>query len=128
MLLTNISSTTLFCLFMLKMRVASLIIDLDCGDFWFLREFIDWQEIAKTSEHIASKSIFLWKVNYRAVLHRVLDDLYHAATNLCLRHAHEIRKEQEVMVSSLENLLVLATVILFYFIFLSLEVMHCKGT
>lgn len=61
------------------------------------------QEIAKTSEHIAIKSIFLWKVNHRAVLHRVLDDLYHAATNLCLRHAHEIQKEQEVSVLSLDE-------------------------
>lgn len=61
-----------------------------------LPELLIEQEIAKTSEHIASKSIYLWKVNYRAVLYRVLDDLYHAATNLCLRHAHEIQKEQEV--------------------------------
>lgn len=60
-------------------------------------QYVQVQEIAKTSEHIASKSIYLWKVNYRAVLYRVLDDLYHAATNLCLRHAHEIQKEQEVL-------------------------------
>ncbi|KAG0555076.1 hypothetical protein KC19_12G142600 [Ceratodon purpureus] len=60
-------------------------------------QYVQVQEIAKTSEHIAIKSIFLWKVNHRAVLYRVLDDLYHAATNLCLRHGHEIQKEQEVL-------------------------------
>jgi len=73
------------------------MVQLDFGNLTFdLSLLLIEQEIAKTSEHIASKSIFLWKVNYRVVLHRVLDDLYHAATNLCLRHAHEIQKEQEV--------------------------------
>lgn len=54
------------------------------------------QEIAKTTEHVASKSIHLWKVNYKAVLHKVLDDLYHSAANISLRLAHELDKEQEV--------------------------------
>ncbi|KAG0576372.1 hypothetical protein KC19_5G074800 [Ceratodon purpureus] len=60
-------------------------------------QYVQVQEIARTSEHVARQSIFLWKADYQVVLHRVLDDLYHAATNLCLRHAHEIRKEQEVL-------------------------------
>jgi len=54
------------------------------------------QEIAKTTEHVASKSIHLWRVNMRAVLHQVLDDMYHAASNLSQRLAHELEKEQEV--------------------------------
>jgi hypothetical protein len=54
------------------------------------------QEIAKTTEHVASKSIHLWQVNMRAVLHQVLDDMYHAASNLSQRLAHELEKEQEV--------------------------------
>jgi hypothetical protein len=76
---------------------------------WLLINFLIKQEIAKTSEHIAIKSIFLWKVDHRAVLQRVLDDLYHAATNLCLRHAHEIQKEQEVSFSSLKIQLIWAS-------------------
>lgn len=55
------------------------------------------QEIAKTTEHVASKSIHLWRVNMRAVLHQVLDDMYHAASNLSQRLAHELEKEQEVL-------------------------------
>jgi DNA-directed RNA polymerase III subunit RPC3 len=55
------------------------------------------QEIAKTTEHVASKSIHLWQVNMRAVLHQVLDDMYHAASNLSQRLAHELEKEQEVL-------------------------------
>jgi hypothetical protein len=40
---------------------------------WLLINFLIKQEIAKTSEHIAIKSIFLWKVDHRAVLQRVLN-------------------------------------------------------
>ncbi|KAH8967788.1 hypothetical protein BDL97_03G095100 [Sphagnum fallax] len=59
--------------------------------------YVQVQEIAKTTEHVASKSIHLWRVNMRAVLHQVLDDMYHAASNLSQRLAHELEKEQEVL-------------------------------
>jgi hypothetical protein len=54
------------------------------------------QEVAKTAERVASKSIYLWCVDNQAVLHQVLDDIYHAASNLSQRLAHELEKEQQV--------------------------------
>jgi DNA-directed RNA polymerase III subunit RPC3 len=55
------------------------------------------QEVAKTAERVASKTIHLWCVDNQAVLHQVLDDIYHAASNLSQRLAHELEKEQQLL-------------------------------
>ncbi|CAK9875680.1 unnamed protein product [Sphagnum jensenii] len=60
--------------------------------------YVQVQEVAKTTERVASKSIHLWCVDNQAVLHQVLDDIYHAASNLSQRLAHELEKEQQIHV------------------------------
>ncbi|CAK9225893.1 unnamed protein product [Sphagnum troendelagicum] len=60
--------------------------------------YVQVQEVAKTAERVASKSIHLWCVDNQAVLHQVLDDIYHAASNLSQRLAHELEKEQQIHV------------------------------
>ncbi|CAM6048254.1 unnamed protein product [Sphagnum compactum] len=57
--------------------------------------YVQVQEVAKTAERVASKSIHLWCVDNQAVLHQVLDDIYHAASNLSQRLAHELEKEEQ---------------------------------
>jgi DNA-directed RNA polymerase III subunit RPC3 len=59
--------------------------------------YVQVQEVAKTAERVASKSIHLWCVDNQAVLHQVLDDIYHAASNLSQRLAHELEKEQQLL-------------------------------
>ncbi|CAM6025857.1 unnamed protein product [Sphagnum balticum] len=57
--------------------------------------YVQVQEVAKTAERVASKSIHLWCVDNQAVLHQVLDDIYLAASNLSQQLAHELEKEQQ---------------------------------
>ncbi|KAH8960601.1 hypothetical protein BDL97_05G004000 [Sphagnum fallax] len=59
--------------------------------------YVQVQEVAKTAERVASKSIHLWCVDNQAVLHQVLDDIYHAASNLSQRLTHELEKEQQLL-------------------------------
>jgi len=41
--------------------------------------------------------IFLWRVKKDSLWRQVLDELYHAALNLCLRISYEVDREREVM-------------------------------
>ncbi|KAG6557419.1 hypothetical protein Mapa_000688 [Marchantia paleacea] len=60
-------------------------------------QYVVVQEVAKTAEHSAQKSIYLWNINWDTVKLLVLDDMYHAAANLQQRLSHELEQEQEVL-------------------------------
>ncbi|OAE35426.1 hypothetical protein AXG93_2587s1410 [Marchantia polymorpha subsp. ruderalis] len=60
-------------------------------------QYVVVQEVAKTAEHSAQKSIYLWNINWDVVKLLVLDDMYHAAGNLQQRLSHELEQEQEVL-------------------------------
>uniref|UniRef100_A0A803M0C2 DNA-directed RNA polymerase III subunit RPC3 n=1 Tax=Chenopodium quinoa TaxID=63459 RepID=A0A803M0C2_CHEQI len=46
---------------------------------------------------------FLWSVKKGNLWHQILDELYHAALNLCLRYAYEVDQEREIQNLSIEN-------------------------
>ncbi|CAM6128496.1 unnamed protein product [Calypogeia fissa] len=60
-------------------------------------QYVVVQEVAKTAEHSAQKSFYLWNINWQTVQDLVLDDMYHAAANLGQRLAQELEQEQEVL-------------------------------
>lgn len=60
-------------------------------------QYVIVQEVAKTAEHSAQKSFYLWNINWQTVQDLVLDDMYHAAANLGQRLAQELEQEQEVL-------------------------------
>ncbi|GLJ17016.1 hypothetical protein SUGI_0294400 [Cryptomeria japonica] len=59
--------------------------------------YLQMQEIAKSQDHAPSKTFYLWRVNYPNLMERIVDDMYHAASNLGQRLAHELEQEQEVI-------------------------------
>lgn len=60
-------------------------------------EYLQLQEVAKAPDHAPSKTIYLWRVNYSAVVEHVLEDMFRAASNIGQRLAHELQQEQEVL-------------------------------
>ncbi|KAL2652424.1 hypothetical protein R1flu_020552 [Riccia fluitans] len=60
-------------------------------------QYVCVQEVAKSAEHSAQKSIYLWNINWHVIKLLVLDDMYHAAANLQQRLTHELEQEQEVL-------------------------------
>eukprot|EP00252_Welwitschia_mirabilis_P013219 TRINITY_DN29148_c0_g1_i1.p1 TRINITY_DN29148_c0_g1~~TRINITY_DN29148_c0_g1_i1.p1 ORF type:complete len:546 (+),score=110.47 TRINITY_DN29148_c0_g1_i1:206-1843(+) len=59
--------------------------------------FVQLQEIAKSNEHAPSKTFYLWRVAESSLMDQIVDDMYHAASNLVQRFACELEKEQEVL-------------------------------
>eukprot|EP00850_Spirogloea_muscicola_P001310 SM000005S17107 [mRNA] locus=s5:252079:256648:+ [translate_table: standard] len=60
-------------------------------------EFVQLQEIAKTSDHAPSRTFYLWHVNIGRVSEIVLDSMFKAASNLRQRLTCEVEQEQEVL-------------------------------
>jgi hypothetical protein len=54
------------------------------------------QELAKTADHVASRTFYLWRVNVTQVCEHALDEMYHGASNLRNRLQHELAQEKEV--------------------------------
>lgn len=60
-------------------------------------EYLQLQEIAKSQDHDPTRTFYLWRVNYSSLMEHIIDDMYHGASNLGQRLAHELEQEQEVL-------------------------------
>lgn len=60
-------------------------------------DYLQLQEIAKSQDHAPSRTFYLWRVNYSSLMEHIIDDMYHGASNLGKRLAHELEQEQEVL-------------------------------
>lgn len=60
-------------------------------------DYLQLQEIAKSQDHLPQNTFYLWRVNYSSLMEHIIDDMYHGASNLGQRLAHELEQEQEVL-------------------------------
>lgn len=59
-------------------------------------EYVQIQEVARTSDHAPSRTFYLWRVDLLRVVEQVGRELYRATSNLRARLIHELSQEQEV--------------------------------
>eukprot|EP00245_Coleochaete_scutata_P013284 TRINITY_DN5365_c0_g1_i1.p1 TRINITY_DN5365_c0_g1~~TRINITY_DN5365_c0_g1_i1.p1 ORF type:complete len:248 (+),score=55.87 TRINITY_DN5365_c0_g1_i1:106-744(+) len=63
----------------------------------FKDEYVQLQEISKTADKAPSRTFYLWYVNLAKVMEKVLNNMFHGASNLRQRLQHELNQEQEVL-------------------------------
>ena len=60
-------------------------------------EYIQIQEVARTSDHAPSRTFYLWRVDLLRVVEQVGRELYRATSNLRARLIHELDQERETL-------------------------------
>lgn len=60
-------------------------------------EYVQIQEVARTSDHAPSRTFYLWRVDLLRVVEQVGRDLYRATSNLRARLMHELSQEKETL-------------------------------
>ena len=60
-------------------------------------EYVQIQEVARTSDHAPSRTFYLWRVDLLRVVEHVGRELYRATSNLRARLIHELSQERETL-------------------------------
>ena len=60
-------------------------------------EYVQIQEVARTSDHAPSRTFYLWRVDLLRVVEQVGRELYRATSNLRARLIHELSQERETL-------------------------------
>jgi len=60
-------------------------------------EYVQIQEVARTSDHAPSRTFYLWRVDLLRVVEQVGRDLYRATSNLRARLLYELSQEKETL-------------------------------
>ena len=60
-------------------------------------EYVQIQEVARTSDHAPSRTFYLWRVDLLNVVEQVGRELYQATSNLRARLIHELSQEKETL-------------------------------
>jgi len=60
-------------------------------------EYVQIQEVARTSDHAPSRTFYLWRVDLLRVVEQVGRELYRATSNLRARLIHELSRERETL-------------------------------
>ena len=60
-------------------------------------EYVQIQEVARTSDHAPSRTFYLWRVDLLRVVEQVGRELYRATSNLRARLIHELSSEKETL-------------------------------
>mmetsp|Transcript_15599 Transcript_15599/g.37801 ORF Transcript_15599/g.37801 Transcript_15599/m.37801 type:complete len:341 (-) Transcript_15599:5529-6551(-) len=60
-------------------------------------EYVQIQEVARTSDHAPSRTFYLWRVDLLRVVEQVGHELYRTTSNLRARLIHELSQERETL-------------------------------
>ena len=60
-------------------------------------EYVQIQEVARTSDHAPSRTFYLWRVDLLHVVEQVGHELYRTTSNLRARLIHELSQERETL-------------------------------